>query len=222
MCARVGRTDGLRILWLVDHVHLSLFCCVRLRLCPRQQKELPEQALSLRVWQVVPAHRKLLAMYNNCVAVLDMSSLRIVEDKYAVTKNIYSLCRDSAADVRSHHFHVTAARKKGLYQFEVQSIMSPQKGARDLEDDRFRDVVSMARDGSTMAIAQRGPSVGGRGVYSVVNLRTGDVTSLFDFPDQTLPLVKYVSHNEVSDTDVVYRIASSDTAFPPVPACPIL
>mmetsp|Transcript_25377 Transcript_25377/g.76453 ORF Transcript_25377/g.76453 Transcript_25377/m.76453 type:complete len:901 (+) Transcript_25377:89-2791(+) len=144
----------------------------------------------------VPAHRKLLAMYNGSVAVLDMNSLRTVDDKYAVTKSVFELCRDAAADIRSHNFNITAARKKGLYQFEVNNIMSPQKGARDLEDDRFRDVVSMARDGNTCCIAQRGPSVGGKGVYSVVNLRSGDATSLFEFPDKTIPLVKYVSHNE--------------------------
>lgn len=31
--------------------------------------------------QIVPAHRRLLAAYGGCVAVLDMYSVRLVEDK---------------------------------------------------------------------------------------------------------------------------------------------
>jgi hypothetical protein len=107
------------------------------------------------------------------------------------------ICRDSAADVRSHHFHVTAAKKRGVYQFEVQNIMAPQKGAKDVEDDRLRDVVDMARDGGVVCLAQR--AIGGpTGMYNMVNLRTAEITSLFPFEERTMPLVKYVSHNEVS------------------------
>ena len=132
-----------------------------------------------------------------------MASLRLVEDRYAVTKNVYALCRDSSASIDSHRFRVTAARRRGLYQYEVQNIMSPQKGSRDLEDDRLRDVVSMARDGNTLCMAQRGPAVGGRGVYSIIDLKSGDVTSIFDFPEETIPLVKCISRNEVRDTSLL-------------------
>jgi len=66
---------------------------------------------------------------------------------------------------------------------------------RDLDDDRYRGVVSMARDGNKLCVVQE--TAAKTKMVGMVNLTDGTINTVWDADVSTIPIVKRLSHNEV-------------------------
>lgn len=99
---------------------------------------------------------------------------------------------------RSIAFSVIKKKDRGISPYEFfNGTLAPLKGGsrlRDLEDDRFRGVVSMARDGNRVCVVQETPNK--TKTVAVVNLSDGYYNAVWDDDVSTTPIVKRLSQNE--------------------------
>lgn len=185
----VGTLSGIVVHYLLEHGE-SPTGKVTCRTMQKGKISLPPPQKDKRIEKlmVVPSQRKLLVVSNGCVSVLNMDD---VKDRTALVKNIQQLVRDDGVDLNTRTVNMTATRKKlqGLYHYEFFGSLNPQKGTRDLEEERHRDVVCMARDGNNLCVAQRNQ-------YNIVNLVDGELIELFPFTGDTMPMIKNVGSNE--------------------------
>lgn len=210
----VGTQSGFVVHYLLEQGEsptgkLTCRTCKQSQIC--LQKDKPINKI-----MVVPSQKKLLVQFNSCVSVLHMETLQLVEDKHAVVKGILMFCRDEGVDISAQTFNITAAKKKGIYQYEFFRTLIAQKGSVSLEDAEYRDVAAMSRDGNTLCLAQRK-------MYNIVDLERGEVTPLFPYDQQTHPLIKFIGPNEFlvtmshdAETLGMFVTGSGTTVRPPV------
>eukprot|EP00040_Diaphanoeca_grandis_P040391 m.261755 g.261755 ORF g.261755 m.261755 type:complete len:903 (+) comp43078_c0_seq1:282-2990(+) len=185
----VGTLSGIVVHYLLEHGE-SPTGKVTCRTMQKGKLSLPapQKDKKIECLMVIPSQRKLLVLAGGCVSVLSMDD---VKERAGPIKNIQQICRDDGVEINTRVVNITATRKKllGIFHYEFFGSLNPQKGTRDLEEEKHREVVCMARDGNSLCVAQRNQ-------YNIINLVDGEVNEVFPFTDDTMPLIKYVGSNE--------------------------
>lgn len=71
--------------------------------------------------QAIPAHRKLLVLCDGKLFMLQMHSLKLVEES-KIVKGVQAFVRDQRIDLATDlNVDITVLKKKGLYSFECSS-----------------------------------------------------------------------------------------------------
>ena len=135
----------------------------------------------------------------------------------AKEKDFKLLCRDEGLDLANRTVTLSAVKRKdrGISPYEFfNGTLAPLKGSRmrDLDDDRYRGVVSMARDGNKLCVVQETPAK--TKMVGMVNLAEGTINTVWDADVSTAPIVKRLSHNEVRTN----RRPKIPKATPPPPS----
>eukprot|EP00039_Didymoeca_costata_P027017 m.17221 g.17221 ORF g.17221 m.17221 type:complete len:869 (-) comp5949_c0_seq1:1100-3706(-) len=187
----VGTSDGFLVRYRLEHGE-SPTGKVMCQTCLEVNKKLGIMKPILQILPV-PAEGQVLILCDGRVFLLDMETLEIVEkDKRKNLTGVNKICRDSGSDLSTYggcRFSMSRP-KKGIYHFKVsEGALLQDKEFRELEGDKYRDVISLARDGSYICFAQKTS-------YSIVNCNNMTPIKLSDFKPPTVGLVTRVSKNE--------------------------
>lgn len=163
---------------------------------------------------VVPAERKLLVVSGGLVTILDMDDVTVTSK--AKERDFRLLCRDEAHDLAGRNTSLSVVKKKdrGIYPYEFfGGALAPLRGSkiRDLEDDRFRGVISMARDGNKVCVVQETPSK--TKLVAMINLIHGSVNTVWEADVPVAPLVRRLGPNEFVFTQSFDDGASETTTL---------